>query len=63
MLPKKYKGIAEILVLVGALNWGLHALGYNVVEMLLSSWPMAVSIAYYAVGISAALLAYDKYMK
>ncbi|MFA6608489.1 MAG: DUF378 domain-containing protein [Candidatus Paceibacterota bacterium] len=45
--------IAFTLVLVGALNWGLAALGFNVVNMLLGSWPMLEKIVYILVGLSA----------
>lgn len=45
------------LVLVGALNWGLNALGYNVVEMLLGSMPQVVTVVYLLIGASAVYLA------
>lgn len=51
--------IAWILVIVGALNWGLMGLGgflggdWNVVGMLLGSWPMLESLVYVLVGASA----------
>jgi hypothetical protein len=51
--------VAWILVLVGALNWGLVGLGNllgfqgNVVEMLLGSWPTVENIVYVLVGVSA----------
>ena len=45
--------VTFILVIVGALNWGLTALGYNVVEMILGSWPMVLKIVYLLVGLSA----------
>jgi len=42
---------AWVLVLVGALNWGLVGLAkMNLVEMLLGSWPMAVRLVYILVG-------------
>lgn len=47
--------IAFILLVVGGLNWGLSALGYNVVNMLLGSWPMVEKIVYLLVGLSAIL--------
>lgn len=41
------------LLVVGGLNWGLSALNFNVVEMLLGSWPVVVKIVYILVGLSA----------
>lgn len=49
--------IAFVLLVVGGLNWGLVALGYNVVNMLLGSWPMVEQIVYILVGLSAVYLA------
>jgi len=45
--------VAWILLIVGGLNWGLTALGWNVVDMLLGSWPVVVQIVYLLVGASA----------
>lgn len=48
-----------ILVSIGALNWGLIGLGYffggdwNVVGLLLGSWPAVLNIVYILVGVSA----------
>lgn len=45
--------IAMILVVVGALNWGLVGFfEYNLVEALLGAWPMVVRVAYGVVGVS-----------
>lgn len=52
---------AFVLVVIGALNWGLIGLGFllrggadwNVVHMLLGSWPVVESIVYILVGLSA----------
>ena len=44
---------AFILLVVGGLNWGLSALGYNVVNMILGSWPMVEKIVYLLVGVAA----------
>ena len=49
------------LVLIGALNWGLIGLGYffggnwNVVDMLLGTWPMVENIVYVLVGVGAVM--------
>ncbi len=47
--------VTFILLVVGGLNWGLHALGFNVVYMLLGSWPMLERLVYLLVGISAVI--------
>ena len=47
------------LAIVGALNWGLVGLGgfmginWNVVNMLLGSWPQVEWLVYVLVGLSA----------
>ncbi len=54
--------VACILVLVGALNWGLVGLGaflnknLNVVTMLVGTWPRVEAIVYILVGLSALLM-------
>ena len=48
--------LAYVLVIVGALNWGLVALGgsdWNVVELLLGQWATVVRVVYGLVGVSA----------
>jgi uncharacterized membrane protein YuzA (DUF378 family) len=52
--------IAWVLVMIGGLNWGLVGLGWlmggadwNVVHMILGSWPTVEGIVYLLVGISA----------
>jgi len=51
--------VAWILVLIGALNWGLVGLGafmggnWNVVNLLLGSWPKVEWLVYILVGLSA----------
>ena len=49
--------VAFILVIVGGLNWGLTALGFNVVNMILGTVPMVEQIVYLLVGLSAVYLA------
>lgn len=54
--------IMHTLLIVGGLNWGLVALGnwmgsnWNVVNLLLGSWPMVENIVYLLVGLSALAL-------
>ena len=51
--------VSWILIIVGALNWGLIGLGgflggsWNVVNMLLGSWPQVEWLVYVLVGLSA----------
>ncbi|MEK7558348.1 MAG: DUF378 domain-containing protein [Patescibacteria group bacterium] len=42
-----------ILLVVGGLNWGLTALGWNVVNMILGSWPTVETVVYILVGLAA----------
>ncbi len=54
--------IAFILLVIGGLNWGLVGLGgfagsnWNVVNLLLGSWPQVEWIVYILVGLSALML-------
>ncbi len=45
--------VAFVLLVVGGLNWGLTALGYNVVNLILGSVPLVEMIVYLLVGASA----------
>jgi len=51
--------LAWVLVIIGALNWGLVGAGmlmnsdWNVVNMLLGSWPTVEAIVYILVGVCA----------
>lgn len=53
--------ISKVLVIVGGLNWGLLGVGmlmgkmteWNVVHMLLGSWPMVEAVVYVLVGLAA----------
>ncbi len=59
MHSKSLHMVTFVLVLVGALNWGLVGLGgfmggdWNLVNMLLGSWPMVEWLVYVLVGLSA----------
>lgn len=50
------------LVLIGGINWGLHAFGYNVVEILgkLLKSKMLVKVVYVLVALSAIVLLFDR---
>lgn len=45
--------VAFILLVIGGLNWGLVALGYNIVDSLLGAGSALSAIVYGLVGISA----------
>lgn len=50
--------VAFVLVVIGAINWGLVGAGnWNVVEMLLGKWPVIELIIYVLVGLSGIVLA------
>jgi uncharacterized membrane protein YuzA (DUF378 family) len=49
--------VALVLLVVGGLNWGLVALGTNLVETIFGSMPWLVSVIYLLVGISAIYVA------
>lgn len=56
--------VAGILVLVGALNWGLVGLlNTNLVTLVLGEGTMLTSVVYDLVGLSALLVAYNMYVK
>jgi uncharacterized membrane protein YuzA (DUF378 family) len=38
--------VTFILLVVGGVNWGLSALGFNIVSMLLGTWPMVEKAVY-----------------
>ena len=45
--------VTFILLVVGGLNWGLTALGYNVVSMVLGEGSSLATLVYLLVGLSA----------
>lgn len=53
--------IAFVLLVVGGINWGLVGLGdymggdWNLVQMVLGSWPAIESLVYVLVGLSAVM--------
>lgn len=56
MNKKTVHVVAFLLLVVGGLNWGLTALGFNLVNMLLGSIPMLETVVYLLVGASALYL-------
>lgn len=55
--------VATLLVVVGALNWGLVGLlNMNLVNSLLGAWPTVERVVYILVGVSGLWLLYDWWM-
>ncbi len=53
------RSIAALLVIIGAINWGLIGLfNVNLVHQLLAAMPTLEKLVYVAVGIAGLLLAY-----
>ena len=55
--------IAWVLVLVGGLNWGLDALGWNLVNFLFGWNAMVEKVVYLLVGVSALYLIIKSFKK
>lgn len=55
---KSLSSLAKVLVVVGAINWGLDALGWNLVEMLLGAG-MITKWVYLLVGASGVWVAWE----
>lgn len=47
--------VAFLLLVVGGLNWGASAFGYNVVHMVVGSMPSVERVVYLLVGLSAVI--------
>jgi len=56
------KTLTYILVIIGALNWGLVGLGYNVVDLITGGGTIT-TIVYYLVGLSAVYMLFTNKMK
>lgn len=50
---KNLNQVSWWLVILGGLNWGLTAFGWNVVNMLVGTWPTVEMLVYVLVGLSA----------
>lgn len=54
--------ICWILIMIGSINWGLVGIGgfmksnWNVVNLLLGSWPQVEWVVYILVGVSAVMM-------
>lgn len=49
--------LAIVLVVVGGLNWGLYAFGFNLVSVLLGWMPILEKVVYVLVALAAIYLA------
>lgn len=49
--------VAFVLVIIGGLNWLLHAFGWNVVDAIFGAGSLGAKIVYILVGISAVVAA------
>ncbi len=59
MAKKILDWIALILVIIGAINWGLFGInGTDLVQMLLGSIPMLAKIVYILVGLAGLYMIY-----
>lgn len=45
--------VAFVLMVIGGLNWGLDALGWNVVDGVFGAGSTLAMVIYYLVGLSA----------
>ena len=68
-IMKQVGMIGMVLVIVGAINWGLVGLGgfmgsnLNLVHMLLGRWPQVEWVVYILVGLSGLWALWDWYTK
>ena len=59
MKTDQLKTVSKWLVIIGALNWGLVGLlNFNLVELLLGTWPILEKVVYILVGACGAWGAY-----
>ena len=52
-IPEQAQKIANVLLIVGGLNWLLEALDYNLVELIFGTVPMLVTLVYVVIGLCA----------
>lgn len=46
-----YEKTAMVLAAIGAINWGLVAFDFNLVSLLVGSWPTVEMIVYVIIGL------------
>jgi len=63
------KQLSKVLLIVGGLNWGLVGIGnligsnWNIVNIIVGSWPTVESLIYVLVGVAAAYKLYGWFTK
>ena len=56
--------VAQWLVILGGLNWGLWGIfGFNLVSSLFGAWMWLEKLIYVAIGLSAAWMLYIEFKK
>lgn len=50
-MNKALDKVILVIAAIGAINWGLTELGYNLVNLIVGSWPVIESIVYYIVAL------------
>lgn len=49
--------LCKVLVVVGAINWGLVGLfGFDLVQALVGSWPMVAKVVYVLIGLAGVMM-------
>jgi len=46
-----YEKTALVLAAIGAINWGLAELNFNIVDLIFGSVPIAATIVYYIIAL------------
>ena len=50
-MNKALDKVILVIAAIGAINWGLTALGYNIVSLIVGTWPIIESIVYYIIAL------------
>ncbi|MBM3230521.1 DUF378 domain-containing protein [Candidatus Pacearchaeota archaeon] len=53
--------VVKTLVIVGAINWGLHAYNLNIVDKVLGEGSVAAMVVYVLVGLAGLKMLYDTF--
>ena len=62
-MKKLLKQLAFVLVVAGALNWGLTAFNYNILANLLGTMPTLLKVVYGAIGAAGIVTIYHAVKK
>lgn len=56
--------VAQVLVVIGAINWGLFGIrGWDLVDMSAGSIPVLAKVVYILVGVSGLYVLYNMFKK